>query len=283
MGRSVSYSYCCLRMLLGAGVLSVASSLLATASAAGAGGPVVVAGVQFYSGRNFHVDQCKPAGPASSTFANSIKRIYASISFSDWEGKHRVRFRWYAPSGKLYHAGPVSSFSDSGPTSICNYLAVAGHQAEDLLGRWTFRLYIDRHPAATGYFTLAGTGGPVKVESVQFYSGRRVRCTADGCNPIGPSSTTFSNKLGRIYAFVRYANWQGTHRDRYQWFSPEGKLILNDRSDRYTAHGRTTGWDYLPVAGTSASTHLGRWTLHLLVDGRFYRARSFRLVEGKGP
>jgi hypothetical protein len=269
----------CLALLLGLGTLYAGSALPPEALAKGAQGPITVQGAQFYSGRNFHFNPCNPSGPASTSFLNSTRRIFANVSFSNWQGKHRVRFKWYSPNGKLYDSSPASSFTDNGPTTICNYLSIAGYKAEDLVGRWTFRLFADRHPVIVASFTLLGTSGPVGVRTIRFYSGRHIRCPKGDCRPTGAPATVFRNTVARIFAFVRYRTWQGTHRDRYQFFAPNGRRVFDDLTSPYTSHGPTTGWDYISIARTRNATYLGRWTFRLLVDGRVYRAKTFSLVR----
>jgi hypothetical protein len=119
---------------------------------------------------------------------------------------------------------------------------------------------------------------PVIVQSVTFYNGKHFKFNP--CNSVGASGTTFRNTARRIYVDVEYSDWEGTHVDQYNWYSPDGKLYAQDTSSPYTSHGATTGCDYLDVSGTNASSHLGPWTVRLLVDSHVVKTGSFTLAQG---
>jgi hypothetical protein len=133
-------------------------------------------------------------------------------------------------------------------------------------------------PSAPSAALASTTQLPVTVQSVTFYNGKHF--TFNPCNPIGASGTTFRNTAHRIYVDVEYSDWEGTHTDQYNWYSPDGKLYAQDTSSPYTSHGATAGCDYLDVSGTNASSHLGQWTLRLVVDGQVVRMGSFGLAHG---
>lgn len=248
-----------------------------TVTAAAPRGPVAVQSVQLFDGKSFHFNPCNPAGTPQAVFPNTVKRIYAYASFSTWQGRHRVRFKWYLPSGKLFDPGKPATFSDNGPTVTCDYLSVSGYQAADHPGRWTMHLFVDRRVVMITPFTLTAVRGPVRVGSIHFYSGKHFHFNP--CNPAGKPSTVFPNTVARIYAYVRYRTWQGTHRDRYRWYAPGGRLFTDDKTSPYTSHGPTQACDYISVARTRAARLLGRWRFQLLVDKRPRKVATFTLVR----
>lgn len=239
-------------------------------------GPVSGITLQFYIGKNFHFNDCDAAGPAATTFPNTVQRVYVNAVYTTYQGAHRVQVKWYRPSGKLYVADDPSTFTNV--ASTCNYLAVAGQDAENELGRWTVRLFVDRKALGTGHFMLTPVGGPVAVGAISFYNGRNFHFNP--CNPSGLPTTVFPNTVGRIYAYIRYVDWQGTHRDRYRWFTPSGRLYDDTKTAPYTAHKGFQACGYLPISGTAAASKIGRWTFQLLLDGRPVQVAYFTLVRG---
>ena len=133
-------------------------------------------------------------------------------------------------------------------------------------------------PTALTAALASTTQLPVTVQSVTFYNGKHFKFNP--CNPVGASGSAFRNTARRIYVDVEYSDWEGTHVDQYNWYSPDGKLYAQDTSSPYTSHGATTGCDYLDVSGTNASSHLGEWTVRLLVDARVVKTGSFTLAQG---
>jgi hypothetical protein len=141
-------------------------------------GPVSVASVQFFMGRNFNYKECTPAGASQTVFPNWTKRINDLVTYSDWQGTHFARDRYYGPVGQFYDQSAGYSYTGRGPTTDCGYLSIAGFKAARLVGTWTMQLVIDGRVRATERFIITRGGArpvPVSFAITQFYTANAQR------------------------------------------------------------------------------------------------------------
>jgi hypothetical protein len=141
-------------------------------------GPVSVASIQFFMGRNFNYQECTPAGASQKVFPNWTKRVNDLTTYSSWQGTHFARDRYYSPDGQFYDQTAGYSYTGRGPTTACGYLSIAGYKAARLVGTWTMQLVIDGRVRATVRFIIARGGArpvPVSFAITQFYTANAQR------------------------------------------------------------------------------------------------------------
>jgi hypothetical protein len=241
-------------------------------------GSVTLSRVQFYSGKHFDFGSCAPRGKPSHSFPNTIKHIYNYVAYSNWQGKHQDRDKWYTPRGKLYFGSKPYSYKGKGAASDCGSLRIAGTSASGLLGKWTYKLYVDRHLVKTKTFTLVkskAAPGRIVVKAVKFYEGSRFDYAS--CAAHGPPSRSFSRKVKHINVLDTFTDWEGRHADRDRWYAPNGKLYFQSQPNKFVGSGPTKDCGQLNVAGTAAQHMPGRWTYRLIVDGHINNTIHFKL------
>ncbi|MBV9279164.1 MAG: hypothetical protein JOZ41_03700, partial [Chloroflexi bacterium] len=116
---------------------------------------ISLSSVTFYSARNFQFTSCTVSGPPATSFSTAVRRIYALVRYSTWQGRHVDQYRWYSPDGKLYWWSTPTANTSSGTLSTCNYVPVAGTAAATRTGDWTLEIVVDGRVAAVTRFGLS--------------------------------------------------------------------------------------------------------------------------------
>lgn len=94
-------------------------------------------------------------------FTTQDDAVYALLRFENFTGKHKIRWEWYGPDGKLYFATgntKVRTSSDKylREATAWHELTIKGDKAETLPGQWEVRAFFDNELLATKSFTLSG-------------------------------------------------------------------------------------------------------------------------------
>lgn len=95
----------------------------------------------------------------TSLFKTSDKEIYAHATLENLSGKHKIRWDWYSPQGKLYYstnnkAIKASSGKYSRKTTAWHKLTIKGDPAETMPGNWEVKFFLDNALASTQKFSL---------------------------------------------------------------------------------------------------------------------------------
>jgi hypothetical protein len=137
------------------------------------------------------------------------------------------------------------------------------------------------YPAGHAFALPARPPNPIKVEGVQFYSGKHF--SFSGCSVLGPAARRFPNTTKRIYNYVTYVEWKGRHTDQDFWYSPDGKLYHHSDPYTHAANGPASDCGRLSIAGTRAATLLGTWKYQLAVGGRLSTTKAFTIFRPRAP
>ena len=96
----------------------------------------------------------------------------------------------------------------------------------------------------------------------------------------------FTTKDKAVFAHLNLENLSGSHKVRWEWYDPSGKLYYATGNTRvqvsrgnYTK--KCTTWHNLSIQGDKAQTMPGEWRLKVYFDNDLLEARSFSIVEEK--
>jgi caspase domain-containing protein len=103
-----------------------------------------------------------------------------------------------------------------------------------------------------------------------------------------PSAVTdqFSINDKEVYAHLRMENLEGTHKVRWEWYEPSGKLYYaTDNTTVKASSGnylkKCTAWHKLTIYGDKAQTLPGEWELKVFYDNDMLEAKKFSIVAEK--
>jgi hypothetical protein len=122
---------------------------------------------------------------------------------------------------------------------------------------------------------------PIKVEGVQFYSGKHF--SFSGCVVLGPPARRFPMTTRYVFNYVTYVDWKGRHTDQDFWYSPDRKLYHHSDAYTHAANGPASDCGRLSIAGTRAATLLGTWEYQLAIDGRLSTTKAFTIFRPRVP
>lgn len=148
---------------------------------------VRVGTVSFLSGMRYR--QCRPLGPARTSFPATQPRIYDLIAFTRWTGRHTATVSYVAPGGAVYTSNVMT---DNNLASACGFLSVYGQRAAANPGRWHLQLSVAGHVLASQPFTIRSVGPDESLLVPAWLCARR--CTIVLRNPDRTTvSRTFAN------------------------------------------------------------------------------------------
>jgi hypothetical protein len=86
--------------------------------------------------------------------------VHAKVVVRNLSDAHTVRWRWLAPTGRVYVESPAYSFGQAGRSyaqaSVWHKIRLAGEPAAELPGQWTVEMYLDDQLVATKPFEIQG-------------------------------------------------------------------------------------------------------------------------------
>jgi len=96
---------------------------------------------------------------ATDRFSTTDSTVCALLKFENLTGKHKVRWDWYAPDGKLYYSTgntKIKTASDSylREATAWHKLTINGDKAETLPGDWEVRAFFDNEMVESKRFSI---------------------------------------------------------------------------------------------------------------------------------
>ncbi len=95
----------------------------------------------------------------TDTFSSIDPAVIAHVSFANLSGKHKVKWKWYSPDGKLYYA--TKNFQLKTPkgkyatdASTWHKISISGDKAQYYPGKWKVDLYLDNSPISSRQFEI---------------------------------------------------------------------------------------------------------------------------------
>jgi len=103
-----------------------------------------------------------------------------------------------------------------------------------------------------------------------------------------PTTATnrFSTKDKAVFAHLNLENLSGSHKVRWEWYGPDGKLYYATGNTRVKASRghytkQCTAWHNLSIQGDKAQEMPGEWQLKVYFDNDMLEAKKFSIVEEK--
>jgi len=103
-----------------------------------------------------------------------------------------------------------------------------------------------------------------------------------------PATATnqFSTKDKAVFAHLSFENLSGSHKVRWEWYGPEGKLYYATGNTRVKASKgnytkQCTAWHNLSIQGDKAQEMPGEWQLKVYFDNDILEAKKFSIVREK--
>ena len=99
-----------------------------------------------------------PIEPTTKFSAND-REVNALLEFKDLYGKHLLKWDWYDPKDDLYYSTgntPIEASRGSflRKATAWHKLSIRGDRAENYLGKWKVKIYVDKEYKKTKYFTI---------------------------------------------------------------------------------------------------------------------------------
>jgi hypothetical protein len=88
--------------------------------------------------------RCNPRIAPQTIFRRSVRSIDYRLAFLDWEGNHKYRVEWIRPDGRLYDSQEFAA-TNYGGISWCDGEAIRGQDAQNRIGQWRLRVFVDGH------------------------------------------------------------------------------------------------------------------------------------------
>jgi len=103
-----------------------------------------------------------------------------------------------------------------------------------------------------------------------------------------PTTATnrFSTKDKAVFAHLNLENLSGSHKVRWEWYGPDGKLYYATGNTRVKASRghytkQCTAWHNLSIQGDKAQEMPGEWQLKVYFDNDMLEAKKFSIIEEK--
>jgi len=103
-----------------------------------------------------------------------------------------------------------------------------------------------------------------------------------------PATATnqFSTKDKAVFAHLSFENLSGSHKVRWEWYGPDGKLYYATGNTRVKASKgnytkQCTAWHNLSIQGDKAQEMPGEWQLKVYFDNDILEAKKFSIVREK--
>ncbi len=99
-----------------------------------------------------------PIGQSTIFYTNDTD-VISRIKIINISGKHKIRWDWYKPDGKLYYStGNQSIHIPSGKVrkemSLWHRISLFGEPAVDIPGRWLANIYVDNDVVSSNHFEI---------------------------------------------------------------------------------------------------------------------------------
>ena len=99
-------------------------------------------------------------------------------------------------------------------------------------------------------------------------------------------TTRFSTKDEGVYAHLKLENLSGSHKLRWEWYGPDGKLYYaTDNTPVKVSRGnyikQCSAWHNLSIAGDKAQEMPGEWQLKVYFDNDMLETRTFSIIAEK--
>jgi len=103
-----------------------------------------------------------------------------------------------------------------------------------------------------------------------------------------PTNVTnqFSTKDKAVFAHLNLENLSGSHKVRWEWYGPDGKLYYatgntHVKASRGNYTRKCSAWHNLSIQGDKAQTMPGEWQLKVYFDNDLLEAKMFSIVAEK--
>lgn len=100
------------------------------------------------------------------------------------------------------------------------------------------------------------------------------------------AANRFSTKDKAVFAHLNFENLSGSHKVRWEWYGPDGKLYYATGNTRVQASKgnftkQCTAWHNLSIQGDKAQEMPGEWQLKVYFDNDILEAKKFSIFEEK--
>jgi hypothetical protein len=121
------------------------------------------------------------------------------------------------------------------------------------------------------------------------YAGTTLSKSVSASGNLGvPTNVTnqFSTKDKAVFAHLNLENLSGSHKVRWEWYGPDGKLYYATGNTRVKASKgnytkQCTAWHSLSIQGDKAQKMPGEWQLKVYFDNDMLEAKAFSIVAEK--
>jgi Caspase domain len=138
---------------------------------------------------------------------------------------------------------------------------------------------------------LTACGGSKTIQKTpKFrYAGTTLSRGVDASGRLGvptDSVSRFSEKDKAVYAHLNFENLVGTHKVRWEWYGPDGKLYYGTGNTRVKASRgnylkQCTAWHRLAIEGDKAQQMPGEWRLKVFFDDDMLETKTFSIIAEK--
>lgn len=118
-------------------------------------------------------------------------------------------------------------------------------------------------------------GSSVDIELVEIKMGK----TVDSTGVVSSLTDTFSPSDDKTVLWLSWNRVQGENNGVVEWYSPNGKLYMEDEFKFTADNGTWATWHELPIAKTSASLKLGDWVVYVSLRGKFMGKKKFKITS----
>jgi hypothetical protein len=119
-------------------------------------------------------------------------------------------------------------------------------------------------------------GSSVDVELVEMRMGKTFN---DSTGILSDLTDTFSPSDEEVVLWLSWNRVQGENNGVIEWYTPDGKLYLEDDFKFTAVDGTWATWHRLQIARTNASSTLGDWIVYVSLKGKYMGKKKFKITS----
>ena len=219
----------------------------------------------------------KPSGgacvspPPSSNFVPSDSIALVWFSVSKAKAGDIPSVDWYAPDGSYYNSAEFDPLPEDGNWCFWAWNNVAGTDMASKFGTWTAEIYWNDASIQTQEFNV------VPVNVLQSMTTKAIP-TGNGCPTPVPASTFVPADKSVFFWFLISGGRRGDV-PALKFKTPSGSTFSTGTWDPLPDGQNRCLWAWIDVAGTSAASTFGTWTVETTWNGIPLETERFTIAR----